>query len=197
MVIVIKTKCSILLGLVDIGYTHRLAESSVCWVYTTKWYALLREMLSEEYPIKTSNHIKKEHHQSKKPWVSMKLKTYKFLLHVCHKRKFPKGFKLLAIFYGKDFNTLTFLYTQDVNVWFSHILCHTRSRIRLGAVSSTYFLLLSVIVIPSADTLNVATVVSSTSLPNVWCTALEMAWGPVRDSVSTLFMYTTLHAANE
>ena len=128
-----------------------------------------------------------------------KLKTYKFLLHVCHKRKFPKGFGLLAIFHGKDFNTLTFLYTQDVNVCVcvSHILSHTRSRIRLGAVSSTYFLLLSVIVIPSADTLNVATVVSSTSLPNVWCTALEMAWGPVRDSVSTLFMYTTLHAVNE
>ena len=47
---------------------------------------------------------------------------------------------------------------------------------------------------PSEDTLNVATVVSSISLPNVWWTALDIAWGPVRDSVSTLFMYTTLHA---
>ena len=56
--IIINIKSRILLGLVDIGYTHRLAESSVCWIYTTKRYALLREMLSEEYPIKTSNHIK-------------------------------------------------------------------------------------------------------------------------------------------
>lgn len=64
---------------------------------------------------------------------------------------------------------------------------------------STYFLLLSVSVMPCEETLKCTTVVfrlGSLKLSKVTLMALATAWGPVRDSVSTELMNRTLQAAN-
>lgn len=59
----------------------------------------------------------------------------------------------------------------------------------------TYFLLLSVRVMPWLETLKWTTVVLGGGWDSkVTLIALAIAWGPVKDSVSTVFMKTTLHA---
>lgn len=61
----------------------------------------------------------------------------------------------------------------------------------------TYFLWLSVSVIPWLDTLKWTWVVLAGGLSKVTLQALATACGPVRDSVSTELRYITLHAEIE
>lgn len=63
---------------------------------------------------------------------------------------------------------------------------------------SSYFLWLSVKVMPCAETLKWTIVAFGVgSATSVSATALEMAWGPVSDSISTELMKRTLQAGGE
>lgn len=62
-------------------------------------------------------------------------------------------------------------------------------------MSISYFLVLSVRVIPWPDTLKwTGTAAGKGFLVNVSVRAFLIAWGPVKDSISTAFRYNTLHA---
>lgn len=81
---------------------------------------------------------------------------------------------------------------------FTKLIFHLVNYLEIGARRVSHFRWLSVSVMPCEDTLKCTMVAAGgEAADSVSEMALATAWGPVSDSISTEFRYSTLHAGKK